>query len=245
MTRKNEVGRSDARRSPRNSTKRQRPVRTAKAADALSRAVASGALARLLTYFAVRIDDTPHLRALMRHTGLAARSVQNELSRLEQLGVIRRERSENGLVRVRLEPSHPVWAPLQQLVRILADPVNVLRPALIDVAGVRAAYVFGSLARGTEQPDSDIDLMVVGENLDMRMLARRTSDVGTLLGREVNVLDVTPDDLTARLALGRRFYRNVLKGPKRWVIGGVEQLPPVAQAIAAASGGRSVRSGLP
>lgn len=170
----------------------------------------------------------------MRHTGLSARSLQGELSRLEQLGVIRRERSDSGLVRVRLEPSHPAWPALQQLVRILADPVNVLRLALVDIPGIRAAYVFGSFANGTAEIDSDLDLMVLSEDLDMRLLARRTLDIGTLLGREVNVLDVTPDDLTRRLALGRGFYRRVLKGPKRWVIGSAEQLPPAAQAIAAA-----------
>ncbi|MEW5918363.1 MAG: hypothetical protein AB1762_18315 [Gemmatimonadota bacterium] len=66
-------------------------------ADALSRAVASGALARLLTYFTVRIDDTPHLRALIRHTGLGARSLQTELARLEELGLLQRVHAYAGV----------------------------------------------------------------------------------------------------------------------------------------------------
>ena len=105
---------------------------------------------------------------------------------------------------------------------------------ILSVGSPHTIVLFGSRARGDARPDSDLDLMVLSEDLDVRLLARRTLDIGTLLGREVNVLDVTPDDLTRRLALGRGFYRRVLKGPKRWVIGDAEQLPPAARAIAAA-----------
>ncbi len=170
----------------------------------------------------------------MRHTGLSARSLQNELSRLEQLGIVSRNQAADGHVRVRLDPSHAAWPPLQQLVRVLADPAHVLRLALIDIPGIRAAYLFGSFANGTEQPDSDLDVMIIGEDVDARLLARRTLDVGILLGRDVNVLEITPDDLTSKIAPGRRFYRNVLKGRKRWVIGGAEHLPLAARSIAAA-----------
>ncbi|MGQ0643118.1 MAG: nucleotidyltransferase domain-containing protein [Gemmatimonadaceae bacterium] len=137
-------------------------------------------------------------------------------------------------MKVRCDAAHPAWAPLQQLVRVLADPVNVLQPALVDVPGIQVAYIYGSFASHTERADSDIDVIVIGQHLDARLLARRTLDVGALIGRDINVLEVTPENLAAKVALGRRFFHSVLKGPKRWVIGSPTELPASIQSILAA-----------
>ena len=194
--------------------------------------LASGALARLVSYFAARPAATPHLRALMRHTGLTARSLQAELARLEGLGVVLRERA-GGRVQVRGVESHPAWGALRQLARVLADPIDLLRLALVDVPGIQAAFVFGSEAKGTAGPESDLDVLVVAEEMDERLLARRTIDLWLLLGQEVNVVDLTPDALAAKVVAGRTFYREILRGPQRWVVGGLDRLPPAARAVTA------------
>src|SRR5439155_25269360 len=61
--------------------------------EPLSAILASGALARLVTHFAIRPDEATHMRGLQRATGLAPRSLQTELARLQQLGVIQRKAS--------------------------------------------------------------------------------------------------------------------------------------------------------
>jgi predicted nucleotidyltransferase len=203
-----------------------RPVRAAKATDLLSSALASGALAKLVGYFTVRPEDAPHMRALMRGTGLSARSLQLELRRLERLGLVEREASQDGRVRIRATASRAAWAPFRGLVRAYADPVDLLRLALADVPGVAAAFVFGSLARGTADDESDVDLCVLPELLSdasaptlRRVLAQRTVEVSVAIGREVNPFVITASQFAERLAAGRAFYENVMAGPKRWVIG--------------------------
>jgi predicted nucleotidyltransferase len=202
------------------------PTRAAKASDRLSSALASGALAKLISYFVVRPDDTPHLRALMRHTAMSARSFQLEFARLEQLGLLRREALPDGRVLIRTTERRDLWAPFRALVRTYADPVDLLRLALIDLAGIEAAFVFGSVARGAADDQSDVDVCVIAKGGDdarieelERSLAQRTVEASLGIGREVNVVVVTAARLAAKLALGRGFYPRIIAGEKRWVLG--------------------------
>lgn len=194
-------------------------VRSAKRNDALSTTLASGALARLITHFATHPDDIPHVRALQRRTGLTPRSLQTELARLERLGVVGRE-TNGRQVRYRLKERSPRWAALRGLVRELAEPSDVLRDALADVPGIEAAFLFGSMARGTAvRESSDLDVFILHRELPEDLLARRTLDTGVLLGREVNIVTTNYYDLLERVANSSGFLPAVLRGPKQWIVG--------------------------
>ncbi|HUF26758.1 MAG TPA: nucleotidyltransferase domain-containing protein [Gemmatimonadaceae bacterium] len=193
-------------------------MRAPKRADLLSSVLASGALARLVTHFAVRPDERPHARALQRHTGLTPRSLQIELARLERLGVIER-RVEGHRVAYALNEGSPRWRAIRQLVAELADSVDVIRDVLSDVPGMDAAFVFGSFTRGDVREDSDIDVFVLGDGIPEDLLARRTLEAGVLLGREVNVVHMTRDELRRRMQTRSGFLARVVAGPKRWLVG--------------------------
>lgn len=203
-----------------------RTSRRAKSQDALSSALASGALATLVRYFTVAPERAPHLRALIRETGLGVRSVQRELARMESLGLVRQERSvDRHHVVVRALHLHPAWMPLRALVRTLAAPEDVLAMALAGVPHIAGAFIFGSVARGTARPDSDCDLMVVTDatpDEHERITAElqlRAGAAGDALGRELSLAMYSMDDLRLRLHAGQGFVTRVLSGSKRWVQG--------------------------
>jgi predicted nucleotidyltransferase len=160
-----------------------------------------------------------HVRGLQRATGLAPRSLQTELVRLGELGVIQREASGRQ-VRYRVNEQSPRWRLVRELVRELADPTDVVRDALSDVSGLEAAFVFGSVARGTEiREGSDIDLFVLRGELAEDRFARRTIDAGVLLKREVNPVVMGAEELRDHVSKESGFLRAVLSEPKRWVAG--------------------------
>lgn len=196
----------------------QTPPRSRKRTDSLSVTLASGALARVIIDLAVHPDDAPHGREIQRRTGLTPRSLQTELARLESLGVVRR-RHEGRLVRYQLIESNPRWRALRTLIREMADPVDVVRNALADVPGIAAAFVFGSFARGDTREDSDVDVFVIGKDIPDRVLYRGTIEAQILLNREVNIVDMAREDLVRRIETGSSFIRNVLDGPKVWLVG--------------------------
>lgn len=125
------------------STLNSRPPRRSRLAanrraGPLGTVLASPALARLVAYFAsqagapaVPEGDTPappHLRELLRVTGLGARSLAVELARLERLGVVRRA-PDGRRVRWVLVADAPVWGALRHLAAVCEGLPVAVEPA--------------------------------------------------------------------------------------------------------------------
>lgn len=125
-----------------------------------------------------------HLRELVRQSGLTLGTVQTEVEKLLVAGLLLDRRDGNRRY-VRANSAHPLFADLRNLVFKTAGLHDVLAEALADVKGVRVALVFGSIAAGTANPDSDIDLLVIGE-VGLRALAPRLRTASEQAGREIN-----------------------------------------------------------
>jgi predicted nucleotidyltransferase/DNA-binding transcriptional ArsR family regulator len=202
--------------------------------DALQLLGLAPSAARILRYYVLRPHALPHARELQRLLRLGGSSLQRELARLGQLGAL--TRVEDGRrVRYQAAAGSPVWKAVRLLEGASTDPVPLVEGALVDVPGVRAAFVFGSTARGTHQADSDVDVFVIeGSNANPRRMLTQLSEAGLLLGREVNAVRYTPESLAERLSDAShpafRFVRDALMGPKRWVAGDPAEVAAVAEA---------------
>ena len=98
---------------------------------------------------------------------------------------------------------------------IYTSPIGVpstVRRSLAGLAGVERAVIFGSHARGTDEPDSDIDLLVVGHP-DRDELTDRLERVGHEVGRPVNEVVMAPAELEARRARDDGFVASIDSGP--------------------------------
>lgn len=80
------------------------------------------------------------------------------------------------------------------------------------------AFVYGSIAKGTERAGSDVDLMVIG-SLTNAQLLETLLPAQAQLGRAVNPTLYTPDEFVRRVRDGRSFIVRVLKQPKVFVKG--------------------------
>ncbi|MEK6587596.1 MAG: nucleotidyltransferase domain-containing protein, partial [Chloroflexota bacterium] len=86
----------------------------------------------------------------------------------------------------------PVFPELKALMVKTAGLGDLLRKHLRDSKGsIRVAFLFGSYARGSEDPTSDIDLMVVGE-ITGRALSRVIAPARDTLRRASNAVILTP-----------------------------------------------------
>lgn len=187
----------------------------------------SPALARLVIHFLVHPDEHLHLRELQRHTGLGHRSLQRELAKLKDWGMVER-REEDGRVYHVPDLGHPRWEALRSIVRHFARPEEVLGEALTDLQGkIRAAFIYGSMAAGEERPDSDLDLLVIAEDLSRFDLGAQLMDAGSVIGREVNVDLYESEQLEEAARSPGTYLSSVLEGEKRWVIGEEEKLTGV------------------
>jgi predicted nucleotidyltransferase len=157
------------------------------------------------------------LSDLARHLGVPKTSLQRELLNLEGAGIILRE-VDGRQVYYRANPNCPFLPELQGLLAKTAGFVDVIREALESVKGrITVAFLYGSIARGEEVAESDVDLMVVG-NVGLSGLAHIIRRARVRLAREVNPTVFTPDEFASK-AKEKGFVRAVLDKPKLFVVG--------------------------
>ena len=191
--------------------------------DRLNDFVGSEARARLLAHFVVHPDGRDHVRALERHTGLGKRSLQAELARLEAMGLVRREVAGRRVV-YRREDGNRQWRAIESLVAEYA-PGLVLRDALKEVPGIEAAFIFGSQARGDARPDSDIDLLILGERIDDARLGAALLETALVLDRPVDAKRYDAERFIRDRVPGASFLSAALAGPIHFLIGSPAVLP--------------------
>ncbi|HEX6751495.1 MAG TPA: nucleotidyltransferase domain-containing protein [Longimicrobium sp.] len=191
--------------------------------DQLSAFVGSEARARLLAHFVARPESRLHVRALERATGVGKRSLQAELARLVEMGLVRREREERRVVYVRSGYT-PEWRAIEKLVAAYGIPL-LLRAALMGVPGVEAAFIFGSLARGDARPDSDVDLLVYGRDIPDGAVSAALADVYFMLERPVDLKLFDRDEFVRWNDPRVSFLPTAVTGPKRWLLGSEDRLP--------------------
>ncbi len=115
-----------------------------------------------------------------------------------------------GLVRVSVEgrqkyyqanSDSPIFEEMVGLVRKTVGLVGPLREALEPLAGrVQVAFVYGSVAGGKDRADSDIDLMVIAEELDYPTLFEAVQAAEQSLGRPVNPNLMKPSEWKRKCA---------------------------------------------
>lgn len=120
-------------------------------------------------------------------------TVQQVLKSLAQLGVTTTATVGRAGVHT-INDDHYAIEPL----RALVDPFDALTATIRATAGddVRAVLVFGSIARGTPGPASDVDLCVIADPLwDGR--TELEDAIRARLGNDCDIIHLTPDDFSA------------------------------------------------
>ena len=154
---------------------------------------------KVLGLLLMRPEQQIHLRELARVIGAAPGTLKKELDALCEAGLLRAERVGNQ-VRFCANTAHPVFPELQALIRKTIGLVDALRLSLAPLAGrIDAAFVFGSMASGTESAGSDIDLMVVGD-AGFAEIVDATYAAQATLGREINPKVMSASEWQAKKA---------------------------------------------
>lgn len=160
-----------------------------------------------------------YVNEMLRLTGAGKGALQRELARLESAGLVRVVRQGNQKCYAANREA-PVFEEIRGIVLKTFGLAYVLREALAPVADqVRAAFVFGSVAKGEDRADSDVDVLVMADALGYGELIAALEGAEARLGRKVNPAIYSREDWLKRCAAGNAFVRRVLDGPKIWLLG--------------------------
>ncbi|MDM0089934.1 MULTISPECIES: nucleotidyltransferase domain-containing protein [unclassified Variovorax] len=182
---------------------------------------------RVLAVLLLQPRSAFHLRELARLTDSHAGTLGREVDKLARTGLLLRSEQGNQ-VRYNANTGHPLFEDLAALFRKTHGVVPAVREALAPLdAQIRLALVFGSVARGTPSPGSDVDLLVLGD-VNFMTLAQAVFPLHAALGREVNTVLYAPEEFAQRVRTGDAFARDILAKPQLFVKGGADELAGLA-----------------
>ena len=165
---------------------------------------------------------------LIRDAGTGSGAAQRELARLEESGLIVARRIGHQK-HYQANAASPLYSELRNIVLKTVGLAEPLRDALKPLSSaIRAAFVYGSVARATDQSTSDIDLMIISDSLTYGEVFGALERVTRAVGRKVNPTVYTAAEFSKRARTENAFVTRVLEQPKLWVIGSDDDLPVAA-----------------
>ena len=100
-----------------------------------------------------------------------------------------------------------------------------LREALAPHADrINAAFVYGSVAKGEETARSDVDLMVIGDDVTYSDFFDEFVKAEKLLNRPIHVNFLSANEWRRKLHEGSAFFTKINAQPKIFVVGSQDDL---------------------
>ena len=161
---------------------------------------------------------------IVRNVRSGTGAVERELSRLQCSGLVCVERIGNQK-HYRANRQSPIFEELHSLVLKTVGLTEPLRESLAPYSDrIKTAFVYGSVAKGIDTAHSDIDLMVIGEDLTYPDLYAGLQKAENALRRQVSPNFLSPEDWRRKLAQKNPFITKINAQPKIFIFGSEDDL---------------------
>lgn len=178
----------------------------------LADALFSGTQQRVLGLLFGQSERSFFASELIRLVGAGSGAVQRELGRLAESGLVVVSRIGNQK-HYQANRDASVFKELHGLVVKTVGLVDPLRAALSALRErVHLALVYGSIAKKSETATSDIDVLIVADNLTLEEVYTALATAEEQLARRVNPTLYTPAEFIQRRRDGNPFLTKVLAG---------------------------------
>jgi len=112
----------------------------------------------------------------------------------------------------RLNKEHPLYEEIKSIISKTIGLENELKKIIDKLDNVEYAFVFGSIAKGTENSGSDVDLMLIGD-IDQDAFTSALSSLEGKIAREINYHIYSSQEITKKLKAGDNFISNIFSAP--------------------------------
>jgi predicted nucleotidyltransferase len=190
----------------------------------LSSALFSKVQQRVLGLIFAHPDRSFYTSEIIRTVESGTGAVERELSRLQRSGLVSVERVGNQK-HYRANRHSPIFEELQGLVLKTVALKEPLKKALEPFADkIKTAFIYGSVAKGTDTAQSDIDAMVIGDDLyysDIYTSFQHTED---RLLRKINPTFLSTEEWRRRSSRDGSFVKKLAGSPKMFILGSEHDL---------------------
>lgn len=144
--------------------------------------------------------------------------MHRELKLITDAGLLSRHSAGNQ-VRYQANRDCPIFYELAGIFRKTCGLSDIIQAALQPLSpAIKAAFIFGSVAKGEEKATSDVDVCVIGTS-SFTDVVLALADMNRKLGREINPVVMPYDQFTAKLAAGEQLTTRIMNEPKLFLIG--------------------------
>jgi len=169
-----------------------------------------------------RPDRSFYTKEILRLTGMGVHTIKRELDRMTRAGILIRSQLGNQ-VHFQANSSCPLFDELVSIVKKTIGVADVLSEALTSLEDkILVAFVYGSIAKGEERAESDIDLLIVATQLDYTKLMNLLLPAQEKLKRPINPTVYTEKEFGEKLKQGNHFLKKILTQEKIPIIGNMD-----------------------
>lgn len=170
-------------------------------------------------------DRSYYINEIVRIADVGIGTVQRELEKLAAAGLLTVRKIGNQK-HYQANPSSPIFQELRGIVQKSFGVADELRKSLEPIsAKIVVAFVYGSIARGEDTASSDIDAMLISDELSYPEVIEAFIGAEGKLGRTVNPTLYTPAEVRRKLVEDNSFMKRVTEQGKIFLIGTDDDLP--------------------
>ena len=170
-------------------------------------------------------EKSYYLRELARIIGKQPGVFQKDINGLVEKNILTSEKIANSRF-FKLNKKYPLYDEIKSIFLKTSGVQGQLKNALKKIKNIKTAFIFGSFAKKSEDSFSDIDLMIIG-NPDEDRLVEKTSKIEKKISREINYRIFSAADIKKRLEAKEVFLEEVLRGQKIFLIGKQDDLEKI------------------
>ena len=171
----------------------------------------------LLALYFTNPDKKYYLRQLERILKFSVGNIRRELIKLESAGLFLSE-SKGNLIYYYLNKSYPLFEELKSIIFKTSGAPKMLQNILEKFKGISQAFIYGSFAKKEEKEGSDIDLLIIGE-VDEDKLIEEIGKLERKLQREINYAIYEKEDFKKKKEEGNSFILDISKEKIIFLIG--------------------------
>ncbi len=174
---------------------------------------------RVLGLLYGRPEQSFYLNEIARLAAVGKGAVNRELESLCAAGLLIVTRQGNQS-HYRANPGNPIFSELKAIIQKTFGVVDVLRAALAPLLPkIERAFIYGSVAKGSEHAGSDIDLLMVIDDVSYSEVMELLAPAELRLGRTINPTLYSRAEFAERKNGQQAFINRVLAQPKLWLVG--------------------------
>jgi len=158
-------------------------------------------------------DKSFYLNEVVRFADMGRGAISRELNKLTEAGllVVNKRGNQN---HYQANQASPIFDDLVSIVKKTFGVTGVLQTALVTLLPqLSKAFIYGSVANGKDHSGSDVDVMLVGDDLSYSEIMQLLEPVELQLQRTVNPTIYSQDEFAQRIAGDEGFLSKVMAQP--------------------------------